>query len=125
MVPETNTKGKNFLAETKKVKRKKKTYVSPFRQEQPTPAEVVCVECKLPSTKGLPPFIAVNRLVDGEIIRTLRHYTCPSDADGILPLVIAQRTAAKKRRDEYFAPTKGRVVSYSQIDGEEVRTVIA
>lgn len=90
----------------KRVRRKKK-YVSPRRVAEVTPTEIVCVECKLPSTRGLPPFIAVNRLIDGEIRKTLRHAYCPQDADGILALVIQQRADAKKRRAEFIGPTKG------------------
>jgi hypothetical protein len=95
-------------------------------EEKVTPAEIVCAECKLPSTRGLPPFIRVNRLIDGEIRKTLRHENlCPSDADGILALIIQQRADAKKRYLEFTGKAKGRVVSYSQRDGKEVRTVIA
>lgn len=115
------TKGK---ARTTKVKRKKK-YVSPFRREAHVPTEVVCIECKLPSTRGLPPFIAVNRLIDGEIRKTLRHYACPSEAAGILALVTQQRADARKRYLEFIGKAKGQVVSYSQRDGKEVRTLVA
>lgn len=116
------TKGK---IRTTKVKRKKK-YVSPYRREAPEPTEVVCAECKLPSTKGLPPFIAVNRLVDGEIRKTLRHYACPQDADGILALITQRGKDAKKRMKDFLAPSKGKVVSLSYVDGEEIRrTVVA
>lgn len=73
----------------RKVKRgsKPKKYVSPFRRAKEDlryVAEIVCIECKLPSFRGLPPFIAVNRLVDGEIRKTLRHYTCPKNPKKLL-----------------------------------------
>jgi len=114
------TKGK---ARTNKVKRKKK-YVSPYRREAYVPVELVCAECKLPSTKGLPPFVAVNRIVDGEIRKTLRHYACPQDADAIMVLV-------QRQRDKHLEDVKrwrkngGRVVTTSNRTGKEVRTVIA
>lgn len=97
-------------ARTKRVKRKK-PYVSPYAREKAVPVEVVCIECKLPSHKGLPPFIRVNRLIDDEIRSTLRHYTCPNDADGILAIIIQQKADARKRYDEWRKGT-GKVVSY-------------
>jgi len=109
---------------TTRIKRKKK-YVSPFRREAYEPTEIVCVECKLPATKGLPPFIAVNRLMDGEIRKTLRHAHCPEESDGILALVIQQRADRKKDIKRVTGKQPGKVVSLSQRDGKEVRTVIA
>lgn len=79
---------------TRLVKRKQK-YVSPFRRPAPESRVVTCSECKLPSTSGLPPFIAVERLGDGERTRILRHEQCPDDPKAILALL--------KKRDELRA----------------------
>ena len=92
---------------TRKVRRKKK-YVSPYRRDKYVPTVVTCVECKLPSTKGLPPFIRVNRLIEGEIVPALRHYTCPKDADKLLKLVEQNRAAAIFRYQEQRKVTYGR-----------------
>lgn len=85
---------------TKRVKRKKK-YVSPRRREAYVPTEVVCAECKLPSAKGLPPFIRLNRLLEGEVVAIIRHMMCPRDADKILVALIAQRNFQKARYEEW------------------------
>lgn len=46
--------------------------------------EITCIDCGLPSFPGLPPFISVRRLIDGEIKRgILRHETCPTNAEEI------------------------------------------
>lgn len=111
------------------VKRRKK-YVSPFRQtdeQRRGPRnEVVCPDCKLPSHRGLPPFIAVNRMIDGEKVRILRHaFKCPSDAPAILAMIAQER----KDMAEAFDRTRkhnGKVVSYhTDEDGNVQRKVVA
>lgn len=108
---------------TKTVRRKKK-YVSPRRRDKYVPKEVECVECKLPSAKNLPPLVGVNRLIEGEVVRVLRHEMCPSDAEGIKALVLAQRKFRLDRWNEFRKPL-GRVYSTHVVDGKPVRTLVA
>lgn len=56
-----------------------------------TPKTLACIECALPSYRGLPPFIAVTRLVDGEKAHLYRHATCPSKPGDILKYIKAEQ----------------------------------
>lgn len=102
-----------FREKLNKVKRgsKPKKYVSPYHREAYNPTEVVCIECKLPSFKGLPPFIAVTRLIDGEVKEgILRHPTCPKNAKKLLKdieQIRATNTALYKARLKLDFTRKG------------------
>jgi len=53
--------------------------------------EIVCVECKLPSHKGLPPFISVRRFIEGQEKKVLRHQICPDTPEVFLQYIEKER----------------------------------
>ena len=58
--------------------------------------EVTCIECGLPSHRGLPPFIAVRRFVDGDFKTVLRHKICPDNPEMLLQYILTERQSKKE-----------------------------
>lgn len=93
------------------------------RGNQVTYRETVCVDCSLPSVKGLPPLVSVLRTVDGETVKVLRHEACPSNAEEAHDIIKTQREKWERARKPTLETRK--VTSVTVRDGKEVRTVIS
>jgi len=105
-------------------KKEPEKYVSPFRQPPVIHAEVTCMECNLPSVPGLSPFIGVERFIDGERKRVLRHEQCPDQPDLIANMIARNR---QERRNAWTSMRRGggHIYSTTMVEGEPKRTLVA
>lgn len=78
-----------------------------IRMDKYVPTELHCVECELPSYRGLPPFIAVERTtkVEGKSVRKrlYRHEACPDKPKDIAKLIKNDREARATAIERAFS----------------------